>query len=96
MPPPPVFVMFICSEIVNRQNQLQHCLGRQRANAWVLSVMLQLSIPSIRVQTVSPCSLLQRSLQQSSDRTIPLNDCGVVPHIALNKYCVPSCYYRWL
>lgn len=51
---PSLVVMCVCHKTVNQPKQLQHCLRQLHANGWLLSVMLQLNVSSIRAQTAAP------------------------------------------
>lgn len=50
---PSLVVMCVRYKNVSRQKQLQHCLRQLHANGWLLSVMVQLNISSIRVATAA-------------------------------------------
>lgn len=84
--------MCVCYKTVNQKEQLQRCLRQLHANGWLLSVMLQLDISSIRVKTAELSSRvpLQRSLQQSlamsNDHKIPPCASGAVRYLVPNKY----------
>lgn len=54
MSPPSFIVKFVPYKTVTQQNQLQHCLRQLHANAWLLGVMLQFNISSLRVKIPAP------------------------------------------
>lgn len=62
--PPPLSSCVFAIKPSSGQNQLRHCLHRQRANARLLDVTLQLRSPFIRGPNAGPWSSLRRSPQR--------------------------------
>lgn len=62
--PPPLSSCVFAIKPSSGQNQLRHCLHRQRANARLLDVTLQLRGPFIRGPNAGPLSSLRRSPQR--------------------------------